>query len=399
MKIRNMKFSTIFLFSILLISIICLSLALWKEFNHIAKLEKTIFRKQKNEMLVMDQVTSTLEQVMKKVGRSLIAYPPQLQNIPCSQEMGIVEKITRVKIESIFAPYNAAILEKKEGGYHLFFRYDEPKNSWKPIPFYSYIGYAELDEDFVPGHVIPKINTGSRFSEDPRIVQVGKSLFVSWNDLIDEELGGRSIHVGEWNLKKQKLEYVTSLDQCIKPIEKNWMPFEKKEQGKASLSFVYGISPHKVIDVSNPKLNEVVHLAPRGSSSSLYNFDWAKSWGSLCGGTNARLIGKEYISFFHSSFKENDKVWYVMGAYTFEAKSPHKITSITPYPILFPGIYHSEMINTSDAHKYCIFPSGVAIEKQGDTMLLHVSCGENDAATKIVTINYEKLRSSMIPVK
>ncbi len=88
-----------------------------------------------------------------------------------------------------------------------------------------------------------------------------------------------------------------------------------------------------------------------------------------------------------------------MGAYTFEAEPPYAITSITPYPILFKGIYSSEYLNTADVNKYCIFPAGLAIEKTSSKTLLHVSCGENDSHIKIVTFDYEKLKKSMTPVK
>jgi predicted GH43/DUF377 family glycosyl hydrolase len=84
-----------------------------------------------------------------------------------------------------------------------------------------------------------------------------------------------------------------------------------------------------------------------------------------------------------------------MGAYTFEKTAPHKITSITPHPILFPGIYDSKFLNTADTSKRVIYPAGIAIEKKGENYLLHVSCGENDSAIKIVTIDYNRLKNNM----
>jgi hypothetical protein len=46
-----------------------------------------------------------------------------------------------------------------------------------------------------------------------------------------------------------------------------------------------------------------------------------------------------------------------------------------------------------------IFPAGVAVEKRDNKHILHVSCGENDCAIKVVTIDYEKLREHMSQVK
>jgi len=397
MKVKQSKLGIFLLLTTFLSSICCVGFVLWKETHHFSKIEKTIARKQKNEGLLMEQVASSLDQVMKSIGKNLILYPPQLKSVPCSRQLGIVKEVRKVEIESVFAPYNPSIIEKEDGGYHLFFRYDQPKDSWKTTPFYSKIGYCECDSQFSIQKTVEAINTGSEFSEDPRIARVGKNLFLSWNDTFEEANEGRCIYVGEWNQKKCKLEYSTALKQSIKPVEKNWMPFEKTEGSSTSLAFVYGIYPHKIIEVSNPKYNQITHLVDKGYSA-LHKMNWSNLWGALSGGTTARLIGKEYISFFHSSFKHKEKIWYVMGAYTFEEKAPHKITSVTPYPILFPGIYTSDILNTADPNKFCIFPAGIAVEHKNNKIFLHVSCGENDSCIKIVTIDYEKLKKNMVSV-
>ncbi len=398
MNSSKFKISTISLFFIIFIVIGGLSAIFFREMEYVTKLGKTIARRQKSEALVMDQVNSALAEFMKTVGKGLILYPSQLNNVICAEQLGVVKEVKKINMPSVLAPYNASIIEKEGGGYYLFFRHDESRNAWKMPSFYSYIGYAELSPDFSVLNVTNKVDTGSRFSEDPRIVKVGKSLYLSWNDAIDEDNYARSIHVGEWNPKTSKLEYITNLQQYIAPVEKNWVPFERKEKEDYSLGFVYGIYPHKIIGFANPERNEVIHPQYEGYNA-LHDLHWVKQWGIIRGGTPARLVGKEYISFFHSSFKEGGKIWYVMGAYTFEAKAPYKITSVTPCPLLFPGIYTSEILNTADATKHCIFPAGLAIEeKQGD-ILLHVSCGENDSAIKIVTIDYKKLREMMVSVK
>lgn len=398
MKFSKFKVGMISLVSILSLAVVALSFIFFKEIDYISKVGKAIARRQKNEALVLDQVTVALADLMKTVGKELIVYPHQFNNVICSELLGIVKEVRNVKIDSVFAPYNASIIEKEGGGYYLFFRYDEPRNFWRTAAFYSYIGFAELDENFSVCKVVDKINTGSQFSEDPRVVKVGKSLYLSWNDVTSEEALCRSIHVGKWDPVKSKLEYITDLQQYISPVEKNWVPFENKENAGNSLSFVYGIYPHKIINLPNPEINEISHLHHKGYNG-LHPLHWTRLWGEIRGGTTARLIDREYISFFHSSFLEGGKRWYVMGAYTFESKAPYKITSISQYPILFPGIYNSEIVNTADASKCCIFPAGIAVEEKDGEILLHVSCGENDAATKIVTIDYKRLKNSMIPVK
>jgi predicted GH43/DUF377 family glycosyl hydrolase len=398
MKPKKARVGT-FLLSLLTLAILAsLGFIFFRQTHHIAKLEKTIAKRQGADRVMMDQMATTLEQMMKTVGRTLTIFPLELKNVPCAWQMGVVEEVKLIEINSVFAPYNASIVEKDGGGYHLFFRYDEPKDLWKRGSFYSHIGYAELNDRFQVVDVLRKVDTGSNHSEDPRVVRVGNSYFLSWNDLVDESKKARSIHVGEWNSKKCKLEYVTDLQQCIKPVEKNWVPFERNVDGKPSLAFVYGIYPHKILGLQNPKYNEITHLMRKGYTA-LANINWSGLWGPLSGGTPPRLIGKEYITFFHSSFKDEDKkIWYVMGAYTFSATFPYEVTSVTPYPILFPGIYSSEIRNTADPAKNCIFPAGVAVEKQDERTLLHVSCGENDSNIKVVTIDYDKLRKIMTPV-
>lgn len=399
MKSKKVNAGTVLLTLLTFFVLGGLGLIFYRQMHHIAKLEKTIAKRQGADRVMMDQMVTTLDEMMKSVGKKLTIFPLELKNVPCSWQMGVVEDIRCLEMDSVFAPYNASIFEKEGGGYDLFFRYDEPKELWKRGSFYSHIGYAELDNNFQVTKLVKKVDTGSNYSEDPRIVKVGKSYFLSWNDLVDESKKARSIHVGEWNPKKCKLEYVTDLQQCIKPIEKNWIPFERTVEGKPSLAFVYGIYPHKILGLQNPKYNEMSHIMRKGYTA-LANINWSGLWGPLSGGTTARLVGKEYISFFHSAFKDADKkMWYVMGAYTFSASFPYQVTSITPYPILFPGIYTSDIRNTADPGKNCIFPAGVAVEKKDGRTFLHVSCGENDSSIKIVTIDYEKLRKMMISVE
>ncbi len=156
--------------------------------------------------------------------------------------------------------------------------------------------------------------------------------------------------------------------------------------------------PHKILELPTPEKNQIVHL-PGKQKALKQTFEWESRWGSLYGGTQARLVNGEYISFFHSWFKEEGKVWYAMGAYTFEAEAPYRITAITPYPILFPGIYESSYINTSDPAKHIIYPAGLAIEERAKKTILHVSCGENDGHIKIISFDYERLKKNMQPVK
>jgi predicted GH43/DUF377 family glycosyl hydrolase len=390
---------TIFIFSGLCLLLLTPSAILWNKVNHVAQNEKFLAKGHNAEILALKTITNSLHQMMLELGKRTVILPDKLTRVTCAQQLGIVKQIRTISLNTEFPAYNPSIIENEEGGYHLFYRYDKPKEPWKPVPFYTYIGYADLDTNFNATRIINKVNTGSHFSEDPRIVKVGKDLFLSWNDKIRSKIECRTIHSGKWNPKEGKLEYVTNLDQHIRLVEKNWVPFERWENNKPRLSFVYAVLPHKIMDIPFPKKNEVIHLVSPGDAA-LSKLPWMQEWGHISGGTTARLIEGEYISFFHSFFQDDHGMrWYVMGAYTFEKDAPHKITSITPYPIVFPGIYDSQLTNTADASKRVIYPAGIAVEKKEKNYLLHVSCGENDCAIKIITIDYNRLKKNMKPLQ
>ncbi|MBX9744839.1 MAG: hypothetical protein K2X08_06490 [Chlamydiales bacterium] len=85
-----------------------------------------------------------------------------------------------------------------------------------------------------------------------------------------------------------------------------------------------------------------------------------------------------------------------MGAYTFKAEPPFTITRMSPQPILFRGIFDTPIANTAQDWKRVIFPSGFVLEKQQDRELIHLACGENDCAIKIVTFDKKALLDSLI---
>ena len=113
-------------------------------------------------------------------------------------------------------------------------------------------------------------------------------------------------------------------------------------------------------------------------------------------GTVVQKIGDEYLGFFHSAFEDsNNFVWYVVGAYTFEAKPPFRITSISNYPIFFDGIYNSTPVHTANPLVRCLFPCSFVIENSSGRELIQLSCGENDSHVKIVTIDKKALLKSL----
>jgi predicted GH43/DUF377 family glycosyl hydrolase len=317
--------------------------------------------------------------------------PISMMNIPLADEAGIITSVKKVSISSISAAHNPSIV-KFGDGYLLFFRHDEPnfKNGYWQV--FSNIGCISLDRNFEPlEKSYSKIETHSLFSEDARFFQNGDRFFLVYNDLLPRFKDRRGICIGEIDLHRRRLEYVTRLDLGANTTEKNWTPFSHSGE----VHFLYTINPQKILCLPNPR-KCLLRLLP---DSSQLNLDWSIRWGVLRGGTPAHLMGEEYLAFFHSFFEDcSGIVWYIMGAYMFASSSPFKITRISPHPILFKGIYDSPYASIANPRIRSIYPIGFTCENFEGKELIHLSCGENDSAMKIISIDKNALLSSLKPI-
>jgi predicted GH43/DUF377 family glycosyl hydrolase len=323
----------------------------------------------------------------------------RLKKIPFGEDTGVVTGVTKIELNEVKAPYNASLIEDKDG-YLLFFRYDvkeKVKFGNQNFPFKSFIGVAGLDKKFKQIRPISTIDTRSQFSEDPRIIKLGDDFFLSYNDLANNSIYSRTIRMARLT-DEFKVKYILDLDQHIQPIEKNWVPFVYPSENEGSqIFFGYSINPHKIMKMKDPTKNTLEHELFT-NEVCFQNLPWFHAWGVLRGGTPARLVDGKYLAFFHSSFKEDGNIWYVMAAYTFEAKPPFRVDAISEYPILFKGIYDSPPQNTAHSKLRCIFPAGFALDTVDGKEVIHVSCGENDCAVKIVTLDKEQLLKSLKPI-
>ncbi len=330
--------------------------------------------------------------------QELVSLPEALENIPYGEDIGVVTGVKTISLQGITAPYNASIIEGTDGEYLLFFRQDIPIRPPAPGPFYTYVGVVKLDSAFEQKEEACVVETGSTFSEDPRVTKVGNEYYLSFNDLVlIEKYYCRIIRVGRWNPNTFQMDFITDLDQEFKPVEKNWMPFESHINGRPTLHFVYSMTPHKIFHLPDPEMN-FMHSLGYSRSKTTPRLPWLSKWGEPRGGTPAKIVDGEYLAFFHSSFKDKKKVWYVMGAYTFETQHPFRITSISRFPIIFKEIYTAPHIHTANPNVNNIFPSGYVVEKKDGKTLLHVSCGDNDAAVKIITIDKKALEKTMTKI-
>lgn len=353
--------------------------------------------------------------IEKKISRAEKTYggipiPAVLCGVPFADAKGIVLNVKNMPIRNIEAPYNASISECGEG-YRLFFRYDKIITG-SNFPYHTFIGCCDLDSDFdQTGKEYVTIDTGSFYSEDPRIIKVNNKDYLVYNDLVNYEsenkfyslfnFSGKSINpprtmfISELD-KDLKPKFVTNLDIQLEWVEKNWVPFEyTDESNKTDIYFEYKRTPHKILKLENPKENILSHMNYL-KGPPFQNLHWPKKWGSVRGGTPAKRVGDQYLAFFHSAFVDEDKfTWYIMGAYTFESKPPFRITGISQCPILFDGIYNSPHLNVANPTIRCIYPAGFVLGHDGEREVIHVSCGENDSAIKILTFDKDLLLKSL----
>lgn len=324
-----------------------------------------------------------------------IFLPMDLQNIPSADKTGIVVSSKIIKIRNVAAPYNASII-KQGSNYLLFFRYDVA-NRKTAQHFFTYIGCAELDRNFEQTKKeFVTINTKSNFSEDPRAIKIGNELFLVYNDLHSRSKSCRSMYLANLNPQTLKVNFITELDMQMQPVEKNWIPFEYIDESKqAQLYFEYNLNPHKILSLHNPKVNVLQHLVFPNYCAFQKQL-WPKIWGKLRGGSTVQKIDGEYLGFFHSAYEDEGNFnWYLMGAYTFEAKPPFRLQALSHHPIFFDGIYNSPIMNMADPHKRVIFPCSFVTENRAGKELIHVSCGENDSGVKIVTLDKKALLKSL----
>ncbi|MBU6383145.1 MAG: hypothetical protein KGR16_02370 [Verrucomicrobia bacterium] len=350
---------------------------------------KTLSFLRQHELLAYE-FQAFLEQRFK-----VLEFPRSLKHLPLAEEQGILLASRKIDIPGVIAPYNASLIEEADH-YLLFFRYDIPAIGDDEVPYHSYIGCVELNSDFLPLSPFTTLDTKSAFSEDPRVMKVDGQYFITYNELMAGKRTRREVRMATVDSLTKRIESITRFDRRKMSVEKNWMPFVP--DGK-TLHFIYTIRPHEVLKLASPQHNALLQVGVCDPKCALSSLDWPKQWGIPRGGTPPRLVDGEYLSFFHSSLIDDRGItWYVMGAYAFEAAAPYRITKISPHPILFHEIYRTAHQNTANPKVRCIYPAGFVLERREGKDLIQLSCGENDSAVKVLTIDKEALLRSLKPV-
>lgn len=358
------------------------------------KFQKTEIRYQKTKK-ALQQLQYEVKNI-KPYQEALLA--PKLAKVPYMDAKGVVLSAKTLQIPGVDAPYNPALITIQNRPY-LFFRYDVLSNKATSAPFFSRIGGIFLDENLEPDeksfHPIP---LQSDYVEDPRAIVLKNKIYL-FTTLFDPKMPRcRTMHLAIINSSTMEVEKELPLDLNLQWVEKNWTPFEyQDEQGHAHLYFEYQMSPRKLFAIADLDQGKIENITLPKEITYMH-MPWESKWGRIRGGTPPQKIGDEYLSFFHSSFKEENGIhWYVMGAYTFQAKPPFAITRMSSQPILFQKMFDTPIIHTADLYKRVIFPSGFIREIQEGKKRIHLACGSNDCAIQMVTFDEEKLIESMTP--
>lgn len=318
---------------------------------------------------------------------------PQFAQIPLADEAGIVlqEKIIPFpRSRNIFNPG----LVRKGDGYILAVREALPWTGW-PINYSNIVVYT-TDEEFQLLDQGKTLHLIDEHSQDPRVFYVNDSLYLTFHHVTDASTDWKT-ELALAKLDSETFEpfYSTPLFfSQSKPREKNWVPFTiPSSGGKENLFFVYSYNPFKVLRLTNERVGGTELCYDGGSSATLTS--WEKKFGSIRGGTQAiALENGEYLAFFHTF--PGGYSHYAMGAITFQV-NPFRITKISPYPILYPGLYDSHEGYNSRA---IIFPGGLVEDtNENGKAVFHVACGVNDVAVKIITMDKAALLNSLVPVE
>lgn len=309
----------------------------------------------------------------------------RLASVPAADKEGIV--IETRTIHASKPHYNPSLV-KNGKGFLLASRVDLPGSAW-PLP-YAMIRCTELDSSFSANEEGVFLELIDNHSEDPRLFYANNTLYMAYVHVVNPMNLDCTIALATIDPQTKKCKHAVDLFFPGRaPREKNWTPLVYHEShGKDSIYFIYTYNPLKVLRLVDAKRG-LAEIVCNEDSNPLFR-EWEQKWGKIRGGTPAiRINEDEYLTFFHSAFSG---VNYVMGAILLEAKPPFRVKKISPYPILFQGIYESPPFRSG---QMIIFPCGVVESIENERHVLHVSCGENDTAVKVVTFDKQALLRSL----
>ena len=333
----------------------------------------------------------------------------KLVRSPFADRGGLVLRSTFLPINAPFANYNPSVVSYREG-YLMSFRHDVPDpNARTIVQRRAVTGFIRLNSRMHPIEKEPtylKLEGRYRDCEDSRLFYLGDKLYLCCCAFFPEEWYTKTTLM-EVDQTTLEVRSITSLDyDGAKPIEKNWTPLVySPTPGKEDLYLLYSFNPHIVLQTEaepNGKIaSKATPLSTYPASKAVRR--WTKKWGFLSGGTPALRVGENYLTFFHSHFKARRQNWYVIGAALLEGKPPFRPIKLSPRPILFQKMFsaphHSDpRFRLSDA-AHVIFPAGLVEGTHKKRPVFHVFYGDNDSGVGVLTIDKEKLLTSLKQVR
>ncbi len=244
----------------------------------------------------------------------------------------------------------------------------------------------KLDDEMKPTHFIPiQLSTRSykdQHFEDPRITLIGGQPWLSYctfQIFRNEMYSGAHQQVA---ILTEDFQPATRWDPVYgnnggsiltnDGNEKNWIWFDH-----GSPHMIYMSEPHEVVRWDGDNVAEVYK-----TKSPSWEF------GHIRGGAPPIRVGDEYLCFFHSSTMWTEKKRrYHMGAYTFEAKPPFRVTRMTQKPLLSG----SKEDPWAEGLPLVVFPCGSLMERNKCV----VTMGVNDYCSAWIKIPLDELEPLM----
>lgn len=311
-----------------------------------------------------------------------------------------VLELKKIQVEGYPHAFNPSIVRWKDSLLMSFWTVKEPCQDGVTCAAESEVGLVWLDSDFNPASRTYILDFGCETTraQDLRLVKVGESLYIVYNDNQDELIteGGFRMCVARLEFENDHFyisdkEFLYYFDgECSTRREKNWVPFDYKGQ----LMLAYSLIPHVIFQPF--KGTNCCQTVARTDN----HFSW--NWGEPRGGTPAVKIGNQYLSFFHSCIdlssehsQGKNATHYFIGAYTFSDHPPFEITKVSPKPIIAKGFYSGDSYDYYWKPVCAVFPCGILVEGE----FVWMSYGRQDHEMWIAKMDCAKLLKSLNSTK
>jgi predicted GH43/DUF377 family glycosyl hydrolase len=254
---------------------------------------------------------------------------------------------------------------------------------------FSRLGIAELNDDFsvwsdrplsFPG-AIPPLHI-----EDPRLFTAGGRLYINFCEIDYSPPWEKCVfllRLFELGADLSPLrELPLRFGRNGRRTEKNWIFFEGPE---GDIRIIHSLAPkHTAIDYERKLTIQSPGIA-------------AWPYGSLSGRSTAvRMDADNYLCMVggHQPHAER-KAIYWMGACTFSAQWPHRLTGITQEPLAWASAESMTILNPQNRgwHPLCIFPSGLMVERNAAI----VAMGVNDSWSALLRYPLDGIRARLVP--